>query len=41
LVAVIDAYDPLPVPLYAVYPERAHLKPAVTAFIEYVGAALG
>lgn len=41
LVPVLDAYNPLEVPVFAVYPERAHLRAAVTAFIEYVGERLG
>lgn len=40
LVPVLDAYDPLVVPLYAVYPERAHLRAAVTTFIEHVSERL-
>lgn len=38
LVPVLDGYNPLDVPLYAVYPERAHLRAAVSAFIEHVAA---
>lgn len=41
LVPVLDAYDPLVVPVYAVYPERSHLRAAVTAFIDYVSEHLG
>ncbi|MCB9603055.1 MAG: LysR family transcriptional regulator [Sandaracinus sp.] len=40
LVPVLDAYDPLVVPVYAVYPERSHLRAAVTAFIDYVSKHL-
>lgn len=40
LVPVLDAYNPLVVPVYAVYPERAHLRAAVTAFIDYVSDRL-
>lgn len=40
LVPVLDAYNPLEVPVYAVYPERSHLRAAVTAFIDYVGEHL-
>lgn len=36
LMPVLAAYNPLVVPVYAVYPERAHLRAAVTAFIDYV-----
>lgn len=38
LVSVLDAYNPLNVPLFAVYPDRAHLKASVTAFMEHVEA---
>lgn len=38
---VLDAYDPLEVPVFAVYPERAALRAAVAAFIDYVRRALG
>jgi DNA-binding transcriptional LysR family regulator len=41
LVPVLDAYNPLVVPVYAVYPERSHLRAAVTAFIGYVSEHLG
>ena len=41
LVAVLDAYNPLVVPVYAVFPERAHLRAAVSAFIDYVSEHLG
>jgi DNA-binding transcriptional LysR family regulator len=41
LVPVLDAYNPLVVPVYAVYPERSHLRAAVTAFIDYVSEHLG
>ncbi len=40
LVAVLDAYNPLTVPVFAVYPDRAHLRAAVVAFIDYVQAYL-
>jgi LysR family transcriptional regulator for bpeEF and oprC len=36
LVSVLDAYNPLVVPLFAVYPERSHLRAVITAFIEFV-----
>ena len=32
---VLDAYSPLVVPVYAVYPERSRLHAAVTAFIDF------
>lgn len=35
LVSVLDAYDPLEVPLYAVYPDRKLLPAAVRVFIDY------
>jgi DNA-binding transcriptional LysR family regulator len=41
LVAVLDAYNPLVVPVYAVYPERSHLRAAVTAFIDHVIGHMG
>jgi DNA-binding transcriptional LysR family regulator len=41
LVSVLDAYNPLVVPLYAVYPERSYLRAAVTALIDYVSEHLG
>ncbi|MEZ4458125.1 MAG: LysR family transcriptional regulator [bacterium] len=37
---VLQAYNPLSIPLFAVYPERSHLRAAVTAFIDYVSAQL-
>ena len=40
LVPVLDAYNPLVVPVYAVYPERSHLRAAVTAFIDYMSERL-
>jgi DNA-binding transcriptional LysR family regulator len=40
LVAVLDAYNPLKIPVFAVYPERAHLRAAVTAFIDYISEQL-
>lgn len=40
LLPVLDAYNPLRIPLFAVYPERAYLRPAVVAFIEHVRDAL-
>ncbi len=40
LVPALDAYNPLTVPVFAVYPERAWLRAAVTAFIEHVTAGL-
>ena len=39
LVAVLDEYDPLEVPLYAVYPDRRFLPASVVAFIQHVQAA--
>ena len=39
--SVLDAYNPLVVPLYAVYPERSYLRAAVTALIDYVSEHLG
>jgi DNA-binding transcriptional LysR family regulator len=36
LVPVLEAYNPLHVPVYAVYPEKTHLRAAATAFIDYV-----
>lgn len=41
LVPVLDAYNPLVVPVYAVYPERSYLRAAVTALIDYVSEHLG
>ena len=41
LIPVLKAYNPLVVPLYAVYPERSHLRAAVTAFVDYVSKHLG
>lgn len=40
LVPVLDAYNPLQIPVYAVYPERAHLRAAVVAFIDYIAERL-
>lgn len=39
LVAILPAYDPLQVPLFAVYPERPFLRPAVTALLDYMSKA--
>lgn len=36
LVSALAAYDPLRVPLYAVYPDRAYLRGAVTRFLAFV-----
>ena len=36
LVPVLEAYNPLVIPAFAVFPERAHLRAAVTAFIDHV-----
>lgn len=41
LVAVLEAYNPLVVPLFAVYPERAHLRASVAAFIDVVAGHFG
>lgn len=41
LVPVLDAYNPLEIPVYAVYPDRAQLRTVVTAFIDYVSERLG
>ncbi len=41
LVPVVAAYNPLVVPVYAVYPERSYLRAAVTAFIDHVTEHLG
>ncbi len=41
LVKVLDAYDPLRVPLFAVYPDRVHLRAPVKAFVEHVAAHFG
>jgi DNA-binding transcriptional LysR family regulator len=40
LAVALEAYNPLVVPVFAVYPERAHLRAAVTAFIHYIEAHL-
>lgn len=40
LLSVLEAYNPLLVPVYAVYPERAYLRAAVTAFMDYVSERL-
>ena len=36
LLKVLNEYDPLEVPFFAVCPERAHLRGAVRAFVEFV-----
>lgn len=41
LVKVLSKYDPLQVPLFAVYPDRVHLRAPVKAFIEHVSAHFG
>ena len=41
LVPVLEAYNPLKVPVYAVYPERLHLRTAVTAFIDHGAERMG
>lgn len=40
LVPVLDAYNPLSIPVYAVYPDRAQLRTVVTAFIDYISEHL-
>lgn len=41
LAPALDAYNPLRIPVYAVYPARAYLRPAVVALMEHLRAALG
>jgi DNA-binding transcriptional LysR family regulator len=36
LIPVLETYNPLTVPLYAVFPERAHQRTAVAAFVDVV-----
>lgn len=40
LVSALDAYNPLIVPVFAVYPDRSNLRAAVSAFIDFVSAGL-
>jgi DNA-binding transcriptional LysR family regulator len=39
LVVVLDAYDPLTVPLYAAYPDRRFLPASTLALLDHVGSA--
>lgn len=41
LVSVLDAYDPLEVPLYAAYPDRRFLPAATQALLEWLTEAFG
>lgn len=41
LVPVLDAYDPLEVPLFAVYPNRRYLPSAAVAFLDHVAERFG
>jgi DNA-binding transcriptional LysR family regulator len=41
LAPVLGAYNPLVVPLFAVYPEHAHLRASVAAFIDVVARHFG
>lgn len=41
LVPVLDAYDPLEVPLFAVYPNRRYLPVAAVAFLDHVVERFG
>lgn len=41
LVTVLDAYAPLRVPLFAVFPDRAAVRAAVRVFIEHAAEAFG
>ncbi len=41
LCVALEAYNPLRVPLYAIYPDKTHLKAAVLAFIQHIEEQLG
>lgn len=41
LVLVLEAFEPEPWPIHAMYPKNRHLVPKVGVFLDYLGEVLG